>query len=107
MAMSGDCSWMAETTAHLVVEAVLGAGVAHALDGLAHDPGQVGVGLARDLARDEGQAGGHHGLAGHAAVGVLSQERVQDGVRDLVGDLVGVALGDRFRSEEVTPVLSH
>ena len=93
--------------AGLVVEAVLGAGVADALDGVAHDRGQVRVGLGRDLAGDEGEAGGDHRLAGHPAVGVLGQDRVQDGVRDLVGDLVGVAFGHRLRSEEMPAVLSH
>jgi hypothetical protein len=96
-----------DDAAGLVVEAVLRARVADALDGVAHDRGQVRVGLGRDLARDEGEAGGDHGLAGHPAVRVLGQDRVQDGVGDLVGDLVGVALRHRFRSEEVPAVLSH
>src|SRR5262249_29869398 len=93
--------------ARLVVEAVLGPRVAHALDGVAHDGGQVRVGLGRDLARDEGQPGGHHRLAGHPAVRVLGDQRVQDRVGDLVRDLVGVALGHRLRGEEVAAVLTH
>ena len=93
--------------AGLVVEAVLGARVADALDRLADDAGQVGVGRGRDLAGDEGQAGGDHRLAGHPAHGVLGEERVEDRVRDLVRDLVRVALGDRLRGEEMTAVLAH
>ncbi len=93
--------------AGLVVEAVLGARVADALDRLADDAGQVRVGRGRDLAGDEREPGGDHGLAGHAAHRVLGQERVEDRVRDLVRDLVGVALGDRLRGEEMPAVLAH
>ena len=93
--------------AGLVVEPVLGPGVAHVLDRLAHDRREVGVGLGGDLAGDEGEAGGHQGLAGHPAHRVLGDQGVEDGVGDLVGDLVGVALGHGLRGEEVTAVLCH
>ena len=93
--------------AGLVVEPVLGPGVADALDRLADDPGQVGVGLARDLAGDEGEPGRHHGLAGDAAIGILLEQRVEHGVGDLVGDLVGMPLGDRLRREKMASVLAH
>jgi hypothetical protein len=93
--------------AGLVVEAVLGPGVAHPLDGLANDPGQVGVGLGRDLPGDEREPGGHQRLAGHPAVGVFGQQDVEDGVGNLVRDLVGVPLGDGLRGEEVLSVLCH
>ncbi len=93
--------------AGLVVEAVLGAGVADGLDRLADDVRQLGVGLGRDLAGDEGDAGRDHRLAGHPAHRVLGEQRVEHGVRDLVGDLVGVPLGHGFGAEEMSVVLGH
>ena len=85
--------------AGLGVEAVLGARVADLLDPLAHEARDVDVGLGRDLARDDDEAGGDERLAGDATLGVVGEDRVEDGVRDLVGDLVGVALGDRLGGE--------
>jgi len=93
--------------AGLVVEAVLGARVADVLDGVAHDRGEIGVGLARDLTGHEGEAGRDHGLAGHTARGILGEQRVQDGVRDLIGDLIRMPFGDGLRREEMTTVLAH
>jgi hypothetical protein len=40
-------------------------------------------------------------LAGDAALRVLGENGVEDGVRDLVGDLVRMALGDRLGREAV------
>jgi hypothetical protein len=80
--------------AGVAVEADGLAVVADALDRLAHDRGDLDVGAGGDLAGDDGQTGGHHGLAGHPGLGILRQDRVEDGVTDLVGHLVGMALGD-------------
>ena len=55
----------------------------------------------RDLAGDHDQPGRQQGLAGHAARGVLLEDRVEDRVRDLVGHLVGMAFGDRLGGERV------
>ena len=93
--------------AGLVVEPVLRARVADVLDGLPDDRRKVGVRRGGDLAGDEREPGGDQGLAGHAAHGVLGDQRVEDGVGDLVGDLVGVSLGDGLRSEQMTAVLGH
>src|SRR5262249_8033726 len=82
-------------------------GVADVLDRLPDDGREIGVGLGRDLSRDERETRGDDRLARDAAVGVLAEERVQDRVGDLVGDLVGMALGDRLRGEEMTAVLAH
>ena len=90
-----------EHAAGLVVEAVGGVRVADLLDRLADDLRDVGVDLGRDLAGDEREARRDDGLAGHAAVGVLGEDRVENGVGDLVGDLVRMPLGHRFRSEQV------
>ena len=85
--------------ARLGVEAVLRAGVADLGDGLADDRADVDVGLGRDLAGDDDEAGRDQGLAGDAPVLVVAEDGVEDGVRDLVGDLVGVSLGDGLRRE--------
>ncbi|GAA2990731.1 hypothetical protein GCM10020227_69480 [Streptomyces flavovirens] len=82
------------------VEALLGGVVADLEHLAAHEVGDVGVGLGRDLTRDMHQTGGDQGLDGDARGGVLAQERVENRVADLVSDLVGVALGDGFRGEE-------
>ena len=89
-----------DDAAGLEVEAVLGARVADLGDRLADDRANVDVGLGRDLAGDDDEAGGDQRLAGDAAVGVVGEDRVEDGVRDLIGDLVRMALGDRLRREE-------
>ena len=57
--------------------------------------------LRRDLAEDDDEAGRRRRLAGDAGVGVVPDDRVEDGVRDLVAQLVRVALGHRFGREQV------
>ena len=59
----------------------------------------VDVGVGRDLASDDHEAGRDEGLAGDAALGIVRQDGVEDGVGDLVGDLVGMTLGDRLGRE--------
>jgi hypothetical protein len=86
--------------AALVVDAVVGVVVADALDGVARHLDVVDVRVGRDFAREHHQAGVGQRFGGHAAAGVLLEDRVQDGVRDLVGNLVGVAFGNGFGSEE-------
>ena len=76
--------------------------VADVADGATHRRGDVHVGIGGDLSCDDRQPGGDHGLAGHPGLGVLGEDRVEDGVRDLVGHLVGVTLGHRFRGEGPT-----
>ena len=89
------------------IEAERGVGVADPRDRGPHDVGDVHVGRGADLAGHDGHAGGDQGLAGHAAVGVLRQNGVEDGVGDLVGELVGMALGDGLRGEDVRLELGH
>ncbi len=71
--------------AHLVVV------VADFLDDVANHVGVVDHGLGGDLAGNDGDAGGDHRLAGHAAVGILGQQGVEDAVGDLVGQFIGMA----------------
>ena len=61
--------------------------------------------ILNDLAGEEDQPGVDGGLAGHAGVGVLGEDRVQDRVADLITDLIGVTGSDRLAGEEV--LLSH
>ena len=74
--------------------------VADGADGLAGDVGVVELGLGGDFAGDDQQAGLGEGFARHAALRVLGEARVEDGVRDGVADFVGVAFRDRFRRED-------
>ena len=85
-------------------EAEVGVGVADLADRLAGDLLDVDVGLGRDLAGDDDEAGVDQRLAGDAAVRVVGEHRVEDAVGDLVGDLVRVALGHRLGGEQVLVV---
>ncbi len=95
--------------AGVAVEAVGGVVVADPAHSLARDLLDVDVGVGRDLAGDDDEAGVDERLAGDPAVGVIAQDGVEHAVGDLVGDLVGVALGDRLGGEQVLAVgkLSH
>ena len=87
------------------IESELCAGVADVSYDLADDLLEIDVAVGGDLSHDVDEAGGCAGLAGHAGVGVVGQDLVEDGVRDLVADLVGMALGDGLRSKQT--VLCH
>src|SRR4029079_2224635 len=85
---------------------VLRARVADVAHRLARDPRDVDVLRRRQLAGNDDQAGRDQGLAGDAALGVVRERGVENGVRDLVGDLVRVTLGHRLGREEEGPA-SH
>ena len=97
-------------TAHLIVGAQCNIG---ALAVNVGDDG-AGVGVKAELCagvadichhladHDVDEAGGCAGLAGHAGVGVVGQDLVQNCIRDLVADLVGMSLGDGLRSKQVS-----
>ena len=100
-----------KNAAGIAVKTVLGAVVANAADGLARDLLHVDVGLGAHLAGHDDGTGGGKGLDGAAHVvdvcgnaigshvallgqlGLLGENRVQDGIAHLVADLVGVTLG--------------
>ncbi len=63
-------------------------------------PGDVDVRRRGDLARDDDQTGGDQGLDRDAALRVLGQQGIEDGVADLVSDLVRVTLGHRLGREK-------
>ena len=90
-----------ERAARLVVEAVVGTGVADVADRVSDDRLEVDVGMRRDLAQDQHQARRRRRLARHPGIRVVAHDRVEDRVRDLVAHLVGVTLGHRFRGEQV------
>src|SRR5262249_7102697 len=91
----------------LGVEAVLAAGVADFLDRVAHDVLVVDLGVGRDFAGDEGEAGRDQRFAGNAADGILREDGVENRVRDLIRDLVGMPFGHRLRRKEMTSVTAH
>ena len=67
--------------------------VADALDGVAHDAGNVDISGGRDFARNDRKTRGNEGFACDTTHGVVRQHCVEDGIRDLIGHLVWVALG--------------
>ena len=79
--------------------------IAHILDDLADDVGNLDVGFGGDLARDEGDPGGQNRLAGHAAMSVLHDNGVQNSVGDLIRDFIRMAFGHRFGGKQL--VISH
>jgi hypothetical protein len=88
--------------ASLTIDTVTRVGVADRADRAARDAGQVDVGRRRDFASHQAEPGGNEDFTGHAAVGILHQDRVQYSIADLVGDFVGMTFGNRFRGEEVS-----
>src|SRR5581483_3663950 len=88
-----------DDAARVGIEAELCARVADLGHLAAHEPRNVDVDVGRDLTGDDDEAGGDERLAGDAAVRVLREDGVENGVRDLVGDLVRVTLGDRLGRE--------
>ena len=84
------------------VEAVKRVVVADGGDDAAHQRLEVDVGLGGDFARDDHKSGGGQSFRSHAAVGVLLQAGIENGVGDLVGNLVGMAFGHGFRGKQKT-----
>ena len=60
------------------IEAHLGAVEADFQQRRAHDVANLHIGGRVDLAHHVHKAGGDHGFHGHARLGVLRQERIQD-----------------------------
>ena len=87
------------------VEAELCTGIADVRHDLADDLLKIDVAVGGDLAHNVDEAGGCTGLAGHAGVGVVGQDLIEDGVGDLVTDLVGMALGDGLGRKQT--ILCH
>ena len=83
-------------TTGVAVEPEPGIGVADLDDRVADDRRDVDISIGRDLAGDEDDPGRHQGLARDAAVRILGEHRIQNGIADLVGELVGVSLGHGF-----------
>ena len=86
--------------AGLGIEAVLRSRIANIADDVAGEVGEVNIGRGGNFTGDDDEAGGDERLAGYAALGVVRQYGVKDGVGNLVGYLVRVALGDRLRGKQ-------
>ena len=82
-------------------EADAGLVVADVPDRIQRDLLPIDLGASGDFTRDHHQIGGAQRFTGDAAVGVLREAGVEDGVGYPVADLVGVSLGDRFAGEDV------
>ena len=87
--------------AGVAVKAIGGVVVADIADHLAGNLGNVHIAGGGDLAHNVDKARGSGGLAGHAAIGILLEDGVQNGVADLVADLIGMSLGNRFGSKQM------
>ena len=87
--------------AGVAVEAELRAVIADLAHGLAHDVRNVDVAAGGDLAHHGHDAGRGGDLAGHAAVRILREDRVEHGVGDLVADFVGMSLGYGFGGKQM------
>ena len=81
------------------VEAIERIVIADGGDHAAHQRLEIDVGAGGDFTRDDDEAGGGQRFAGHAAVGVLLEAGVENGVGDLVGNLVGMPFGHRLGGE--------
>ena len=90
------------TNVFISVKAVLCTGVADIRDDLADDLLEIDIAAGGDLAHNVDQTGGSAGLAGHAGIGIVGQDLVQDRIGDLVADLVRMSLGDGLRSKQVS-----
>ena len=91
-----------DNSAGVSVKAVLCTGVTDVRDDLADDLLEIDIAVGGDLAHNVDQTGGSAGLAGHAGIGVVGQDLVQDSIGDLVADLVRMSLGDGLRSKQVS-----
>ena len=67
----------------------------------AHDLLDLDDGVRGDLAGDDDHAGLRHRLAGHAAVRLLRENRVEDRVRDLIRHFVRVAFRHGLRRKQI------
>ena len=88
-----------EHGAALVVELQVGVHVADVLDGVAGDFLEVDDGLGSDFAGNHHEARVHECFTGDAALRVLREAGVEDGIGNLVGNLVRVSLGHGFRGK--------
>ena len=88
--------------AGVAVKAALGGVIADVQHHLAGDLGDIHIAAGGDLTHDVDQAGGGAGLAGHAAIGVLLEDRVQHRVADLVAYLVGMPFGNGLRGKQMS-----
>ncbi len=78
------------------VENVVIIHVADFTDGVTDDLNVIELGLGGDFATDDGDVAFHIGFAGNAAVGILFEASIQNGVRNGVRDFVGMAFADGF-----------
>ena len=82
------------------VEAVAGVNVADGADGLPGHGLVIDLGGGGDLAADQAEVGGDHGLTGHTGAGILLEAGVQDGIGNGICHLVGMAVGNTFGSKQ-------
>ena len=75
-------------------------GISDVADTIANDFAIIDLRVTGDFAGNQGQPGGDQGFAGHAAVRILRQERVENAIGNLVGQLVGMPHANRFTSEQ-------
>jgi hypothetical protein len=88
--------------ARVRIEAHVRAGEADLANRVARDLRIVELCLGGDLTEEHHEARLRGGLASHAALRILREARVEDGVGDGVTQLVGVTFGNGLGGEQVT-----
>ena len=83
-------------TTGVVVKAIVRAIIADPFDRLARHTGDIHIARGRNLASDEDQPRGRRTFAGHATIGILSIDGVENGVGYLVADLVRMPFRHRL-----------
>lgn len=84
----------------LIIEPVVGIGIADFLQGLADDGGNIGIAVGGNLSRHQYKTGGGQYFTGHPGVRILTQDVIENGIRYLITDLVGMTFGDGFRRKD-------
>ena len=79
-----------------------GSAVTDLLDHIAHQVDEIHLRFGGHLTGDHAEAGVHHGLAGHAAGGILGKQSIENGVAHLVADLVGMPFRDGLGCKDVS-----
>src|SRR5690606_38468451 len=87
------------------VEAHIGAVVTDVQDHLADDVFQFNVGIGAHFPGDNRHTGFHQCFHGHAGVGIVGDDGVQNRIGNLVGHFVRVAFGDRLGGKDA--VFTH
>ena len=89
-----------QDAAGCIIKTVLGTGVADILHGIADNLGNIHITAGGNLAHHVHLTRGHQCLTGYAALRVLSNDGIKDGIGNLVSHFVGMSFGNGLGSEQ-------